>query len=276
MSRKVTLAQKKLVAGNQRFKCNNKPGSNLIGLDGYKCLLWMIDGDDKGCFDSSGYDIDHIEEWSVSKNDDTSNLQALCLCCHKIKTKNFLMHKKNDSKIVEKKVENIILSDTKVIDKKNDSKIVEKKIENIILSDTKVTIEKPSKKDKYIAKIDKLSIEDLEWLFLVVIGDKPSININNRNKVTNKLLTKICNGKRDYRLQPRIIAKVSDINEYHIQLHLILNKISKQLLILIQKYLSSYIPPLRANLWSNHLVAALYSQECSEIVEKGVEFYLFY
>lgn len=32
------------------------------------------------------YDIDHIEMHSISKNDDISNLQALCLDCHRVKT----------------------------------------------------------------------------------------------------------------------------------------------------------------------------------------------
>jgi hypothetical protein len=32
------------------------------------------------------YDIDHIEMHSLTKNNDVSNLQALCLCCHRVKT----------------------------------------------------------------------------------------------------------------------------------------------------------------------------------------------
>ena len=94
MSRRLTQAQKKFIAGEQRFKCNNRPNSTLIGLDEYECPLWKAGGEDKGIFDASGYDIDHITEWSISKDDSLNNLQALCISCHKVKTKKFMMNKK--------------------------------------------------------------------------------------------------------------------------------------------------------------------------------------
>jgi hypothetical protein len=93
MSRKVTEATKKRIAGRQRFKCANRPGSNLKGLKDFDCPYWMISGENQGLFDESGYEIDHIEEHCISKNDDEKNLQALCKICHSIKTKRFLMYR---------------------------------------------------------------------------------------------------------------------------------------------------------------------------------------
>src|SRR5579863_9979847 len=90
MKRRVTNAQKKMIAGKQYYKCNNIPGSNLVGLNGYKCPLWMkYDASLRGCFDESGYEIDHVVEHSISKDDNDKNLQALCVSCHLVKTKYF-------------------------------------------------------------------------------------------------------------------------------------------------------------------------------------------
>jgi len=91
--RKLSEAQKKLVAGNQRFKCNNSPGSNLAGLGNYECPLWVDGGQHAGCFDKSGYAIDHIDEWILTNDDSPENLQALCLSCHRVKTSNFMMNR---------------------------------------------------------------------------------------------------------------------------------------------------------------------------------------
>ena len=93
MSRQLTSAQKKFVAANQHFKCNNRPNITLAGVGDYECPLWK-DEVHKGSFDITSYEIDHIIEWSVSKDDNLDNLQALCNSCHKVKTKRFLMSKK--------------------------------------------------------------------------------------------------------------------------------------------------------------------------------------
>lgn len=83
-----------MVAGRQFYKCANKPGSKLVGLDNYKCPLWKsTDMDTKGCFDESSYEIDHITEFFITHDDDPKNLQALCKMCHAVKTKLFLMQK---------------------------------------------------------------------------------------------------------------------------------------------------------------------------------------
>jgi hypothetical protein len=94
--RNVTEATKKQVAGAQHYKCANKPKSKLKGLGNYNCPLWEIIGDNKGSFDNSGYEIDHITEHSVSRDDDIENLQALCKLCHSVKTKRFLMDIKDN------------------------------------------------------------------------------------------------------------------------------------------------------------------------------------
>jgi len=97
MSRNVSDAKKKNVAGKQYFKCANEPGKKLRGLDGYKCPLWQIPGRNQGCFDESGYEIDHIIEYCISKNDSVKNLHALCKMCHLVKTKRFAMSERSDS-----------------------------------------------------------------------------------------------------------------------------------------------------------------------------------
>ena len=85
-------SQKKRVAGRQYYRCANepklKPKLNQRGLEGYKCPLWLSPIH-KGSFDESGYEIDHIIEYSISNDNSDSNLQALCISCHRNKTKRF-------------------------------------------------------------------------------------------------------------------------------------------------------------------------------------------
>ena len=88
MERKVTEGQRKIIAGKQFNKCANSPGSNLIKLESYTCPLWQRTIN-SGCFDESGYEIDHIVEHSITQDDSMSNLQALCVTCHRVKTKRF-------------------------------------------------------------------------------------------------------------------------------------------------------------------------------------------
>ena len=88
MSRRVTESTKKNIAGRQKYKCANFPKSNLNRLSEYNCSLWanpILNGN----FDESGYEIDHIDEFCNSKNDNLDNLQALCIMCHRVKTKSF-------------------------------------------------------------------------------------------------------------------------------------------------------------------------------------------
>jgi hypothetical protein len=82
----LSEAIKKRIAGKQNFKCANKPGSNLKGLEGYSCDLWKLSD---GTFGEALYEIDHIEEYCISQNHAESNLQALCPSCHRVKTNRF-------------------------------------------------------------------------------------------------------------------------------------------------------------------------------------------
>lgn len=86
----LTSGQKLRVAAQQNFKCANNPnlvasGIVLVGLEGYKCPFWKIPGNN-GVFDESSYEVDHILEQSRGGLSNRSNLQALCVACHQVKT----------------------------------------------------------------------------------------------------------------------------------------------------------------------------------------------
>ena len=85
--RNVRESTKKKIAGKQYYKCANEPSIILYNLKNYKCPMWLLYN---GSFDESGYEIDHIKEFSISHNDMESNLQALCVSCHRVKTRNFM------------------------------------------------------------------------------------------------------------------------------------------------------------------------------------------
>ena len=87
--RKVTESQKKTIAGRQNYKCRGNIWS-------YKCPLYFKSRD--GTFDEAGYEIDHINELSVSNNNELGNLQALCPMCHRVKTNRFNQQKKKKKK----------------------------------------------------------------------------------------------------------------------------------------------------------------------------------
>lgn len=95
MPRKLSESLKKKVAGKQFYKCANKPDKSHKSLLNYKCPLWSNSNKDiQGNFDESGYEIDHIKEYSITKDDSEENLQALCKMCHSVKTKRFLRVKR--------------------------------------------------------------------------------------------------------------------------------------------------------------------------------------
>src|ERR1044071_5373644 len=93
--RNISEAKKKNIAGRQFYKCANEPGAKLQGLIEYECPLWNKLGTNKGSFDESGYEIDHIKEYCISADNSIENLQALCKMCHSVKTKRFAMRDKN-------------------------------------------------------------------------------------------------------------------------------------------------------------------------------------
>jgi hypothetical protein len=89
--RDIKEATKKKIAGKQFYRCANKPDITLYNLENYNCPMWSLYN---GSFDESGYDIDHIIEFSISQNNMEDNLQALCVSCHRVKTRNFAGCKK--------------------------------------------------------------------------------------------------------------------------------------------------------------------------------------
>ena len=86
---RTTITQKKkdIIITRQHNKCANTPYNPAINLFDYKCPFWIYN---YGNFDKSGYDIDHIEEFSITQNNELENLQALCHNCHAVKTKKFM------------------------------------------------------------------------------------------------------------------------------------------------------------------------------------------
>lgn len=84
-SRYISIKTKRNVIQRQMGKCNNSPFSPVIS--GYDCPFWKWN---KGCIDSSGLEFDHIQEWSITKDNTPNNIQGLCVCCHKVKTTLFL------------------------------------------------------------------------------------------------------------------------------------------------------------------------------------------
>jgi len=110
MERKVTQAKKKQIAGRQRFCCS-------ANVDGYICPL------DKKPFDESGYEIDHIVELCNGGSNEDTNLQALCIMCHRVKTSRLMMKPKQakKNKVVKPDVELNTKPKKSLVDKYFDS-----------------------------------------------------------------------------------------------------------------------------------------------------------
>lgn len=106
MSRYIPKPLKLKILDDQNNKCNNKPGSKSKGLENYDCPLWKKSD---GTFPETGFEIDHILEFSISKDSSRENLQALCLDCHKTKTNNFNFTKrKNISSNSELEIQKLV------------------------------------------------------------------------------------------------------------------------------------------------------------------------
>jgi len=88
MIRNVTESQKKRVAGRQRYTC-------AASIPEYTCPM-------RGePFDESGYEIDHIKELREGGTNEESNLQALCIMCHRVKTSRMSSSIAKKERIVE-------------------------------------------------------------------------------------------------------------------------------------------------------------------------------
>jgi len=85
MSRKQPKITVKREILSESDKCANYPNSDVI--KNYNCPMWILN---EGLFDESGYNIDHIDEYALTHNNEKLNLQLLCICCHAVKTKRFM------------------------------------------------------------------------------------------------------------------------------------------------------------------------------------------
>jgi hypothetical protein len=101
-SKRVSTGMKNTIAARQQFRCNNSPdgpifGNGWDGFNNYKCPMWRIP-EQRGRFDDSSYEIDHIIEKNSNNGkkmfnvNDNKNLQALCPCCHNFKTRAFMVN----------------------------------------------------------------------------------------------------------------------------------------------------------------------------------------
>ena len=86
----ITQKTKDLIVNRQYNRCANSPFSPALNLSGYLCPFWIYNN---GVFDESGYAIDHIDEVSITSNNELENLQALCHNCHAVKTRKFKINK---------------------------------------------------------------------------------------------------------------------------------------------------------------------------------------
>ena len=78
--------QKQEILQRQNYKCNNFPGSPFESKFNYCCLLHQNGGD--GTFEQKvGHEIDHIIPIQEGGTNEIENGQALCVSCHRVKTK---------------------------------------------------------------------------------------------------------------------------------------------------------------------------------------------
>jgi len=76
------------VAGKQRYRCANKPGSYFNGLSEYACPLWKHgEPDSIGRFDMAGFKISRITKHCNPNDgfDDCQNMRVFCTSCHSVK-----------------------------------------------------------------------------------------------------------------------------------------------------------------------------------------------
>lgn len=82
-------SEKNHIVGLQNFCCNNKSNSNFEKKYKYECILWSHPKR-KGKFGLEGYNIDHIIALCNGGVTEVQNGQALCLSCHRVKTRHDL------------------------------------------------------------------------------------------------------------------------------------------------------------------------------------------
>lgn len=114
--RHVTAGTKKLVAGRQRYMC---AGS----VENYVCPLQGTP------FDEAGYEVDHIVPLSEGGTNEASNLQALCLMCHRVKSNRASVGKPKKA-TPKKKKEGFVYNGPTMSDSDTDFSVEEEKPKN--------------------------------------------------------------------------------------------------------------------------------------------------
>jgi len=201
MSKRKNISNsiKSTVAGRQYFKCANDHNADLDGIGTYKCPLW--NGENKGSFDESGYEIDHKIEHCLTKNDDINNLQALCKSCHQVKSK---MFQRSDT------------AKQLMINKRNTKKLMSFTIptlKDVLRSNGKKTT---GKKSELIERIVKLGID-----INLSVTTKPKTTKTTKPKTTKPKTTKTTKPKTT---KPKTTKNVQDLKE-------IKEKIKREILI---------------------------------------------
>lgn len=195
-------SRKEKIAAEQKYKCANKPGSDFEKIYNYKCMLWKHND---GKFDDAGYEIDHIMEKSITKDDSRENKHALCTSCHSVKTKHFMI---KDPIKPKKKV---VSSNESSSSSDSDDDIKKKKvIKKLVInsddssSDSDDDIKKKINiKDKNIKRYNNIH-ELLQTYLLIdhIIDSKSSLNIYDTHKKFCTWLKK--NSNVEYGLKKKI------------------------------------------------------------------------
>jgi CRISPR/Cas system Type II protein with McrA/HNH and RuvC-like nuclease domain len=90
LSRNTSLKDVEKLLQQQNHKCKNNPIQKAIGVpESYVCPQWKYN---QGYLEKDDlnnrylFDIDHINDYSESKDNSFENKQILCLYCHRMKT----------------------------------------------------------------------------------------------------------------------------------------------------------------------------------------------
>lgn len=164
--RKVTTAVKKQVAGRQRFTC-------AANIPDYKCPLRNEP------FDEAGFEIDHIKPLSEGGSNEPSNLQALCLMCHRVKSNRASISKSKENTLTTDPV----INDEEIYIEKYDAiaKFMDEKISPWQEGDPLVQVDKPILRRVFKHWKDendqrhnkKLSVSELEKRIELMYGCYP-------------------------------------------------------------------------------------------------------
>lgn len=119
IKRHVTAGTKKLIAGQQRYTC-------AANVKDYECPL-------KGQpFDEAGYEVDHIIPLAEEGTNDKSNLQALCLMCHRVKSNRASIGK--PKKQVEKKKKGFVYTGPTMSDSESEEEEPVKNYKEVMIN----------------------------------------------------------------------------------------------------------------------------------------------